>query len=77
VLSVPPGVQGLINQELSTQMKAHKERSKEKKRMGKKFNKRKSFSQVEMTFSMILGKYHESIHFVLSTKVYMLYHCDV
>jgi len=49
--SVPPGVQGLIIQELPTRAKELKERSEEKKRMNKKFNKRRYFSQVEMTFS--------------------------
>ena len=28
VLSIPPGVQGLMNQELPTEAKGHKERSK-------------------------------------------------
>jgi len=54
VLSVPLEVQGLISQELPTQAKEHREKS-EKKRMSRKFNKRKSFSQVEMTFNPILA----------------------
>ena len=33
----------------------HKEGSEEKKRMSNKFNKTKSFNQVEMTFSPILA----------------------
>jgi len=48
MLSVPLGVQGLISQELPSWAKGYKEISEEKKRMSKKFNKRKSFSQVEM-----------------------------
>ena len=43
MLSVRQGVEGLINEELPTQAKEHKERSEEKKRMGKKFNKKEVF----------------------------------
>jgi len=46
-----PGVQGLTSKELPTQVKEYKERSDEKRKMSKKFNKMKSFNQVEMTFS--------------------------
>jgi len=43
VLNVPPAIQGLISQELPTWVKRHKERSEEKMRMSKKFNKKEVF----------------------------------
>jgi len=55
----------------------HKERSEQTKRMSKKFNKKKSFSHVEMTSSPILAEHCEALHFSPSTEVHMLSHCDV
>jgi len=43
VLSVPLGVQATRSQELPTWAKEHKERSKEKNRKSKKFNKKEFF----------------------------------
>jgi len=44
-LVVPPRFQGLISQEMPTQAKEHEERSEEKMKMIKKFNKRKSLAK--------------------------------
>ena len=52
---VPSGVQDPISQELPIRTKEHMEKSEEKNRMSIKFNKRKSFSQVEMTFGPIFS----------------------
>jgi len=53
---VPQGVQGLTSQELPSRVKEHKEKNEKiKKRIRKKYNKRKPFSQVEITFGLILA----------------------
>ena len=49
-----------------------KEKSKKKK--SERFNKWKSFSQTEMTFSPILAQHYKLIHLALNTKGNMLYH---
>jgi len=55
VPSVPPGVQGLICQELPPGQRSIRRKVEKKKRMRKKFNKEKSFGQLEMTFGLILA----------------------